>query len=126
MLVNVVQAMESGRAITVTPIPTRLTMLKAADLLGVSPPTLVKLLESGGSRTSGQVVTAACAWRTCSTTATVPARRGAALDELTREAVALGAYDSTADDYRDALASVHVVSAPRPPVDPVRKKWNTQ
>jgi hypothetical protein len=29
--------------------------------------------------------------------------RGAALDELTREAVALGAYDSTADDYRDAL-----------------------
>lgn len=32
-------------------------------------------------------------------------RRGArvALDELTREAVTLGAYDSTADDYRDSL-----------------------
>lgn len=31
------------------------------------------------------------------------AARGSALDELTREAVALGTYDSTADDYRDAF-----------------------
>jgi len=75
VLANVVQAMESGRAITVAPTSTRFTTQAGADLLGVSRPTLLKLLESGRIRTSGRVVTAAYAWWTCSPTATLPGRR---------------------------------------------------
>lgn len=104
VLVDVVQAMESGRAITVAPTSTRLTTQEAADLLGVSRPTLVKLLESGRipyerpGRHRRVRLADLLTYRDGS-----GAARGAALDELTREAVALGAYDSTADDYRDAL-----------------------
>jgi excisionase family DNA binding protein len=46
ILVQVVEAMRSGKAITVTPLEQRLTTQQAAELLGVSRPTLVKLLES--------------------------------------------------------------------------------
>ncbi|HEY5882424.1 MAG TPA: helix-turn-helix domain-containing protein [Nakamurella sp.] len=40
-------AMADGRAVSVTPIRTTLTTQQAADLLGVTRPTLVRLLESG-------------------------------------------------------------------------------
>ncbi len=104
VLVNVVLAMESGRAITVAPTSTRLSTQEAADLLGVSRPTLVKLLESGQipyerpGRHRRVRLADLLAYRDAS-----GAARGAALDELTREAAVLGAYDSTTDDYRDAL-----------------------
>jgi excisionase family DNA binding protein len=39
--------MRAGRAITVAPLAQRLTTQEAADLLGVSRPTLIKLLEDG-------------------------------------------------------------------------------
>lgn len=74
VLVDVVRSMQGGRAVTVAPTSTRLTTQEAADLLGVSRPTLVKLLESGRIPTSGQVSIAGCVWRTCSSTATLPAR----------------------------------------------------
>ncbi len=47
VLREVVGAMATGQAVTVAPIHQRLTTQEAADLLGVSRPTLVKLLESG-------------------------------------------------------------------------------
>lgn len=47
VLRNVVQAMAEGQAVTVAPIHQRLTTQEAAELLGVSRPTLVKLLEAG-------------------------------------------------------------------------------
>jgi excisionase family DNA binding protein len=47
VLKSVVDAMSQGMAITVAPHNTQLTTQEAADLLGVSRPTLVRLLEDG-------------------------------------------------------------------------------
>lgn len=47
VLVKVVEAMRAGKAITVAPLDQRLTTQEAADFLGISRPTLVKLLEQG-------------------------------------------------------------------------------
>ncbi|STC68532.1 helix-turn-helix domain-containing protein [Corynebacterium pilosum] len=47
VLVGVVDAMAHGRAITLTPIDTKLTTQEAADFLEISRPTLIKLLEKG-------------------------------------------------------------------------------
>ena len=47
VLRDVVEAMSNGQAVTVAPVHQRLTTQEAADLLGISRPTLVKLLESG-------------------------------------------------------------------------------
>jgi excisionase family DNA binding protein len=47
VLANVVEALRRGQAVTVAPHAQRLTTQQAADLLGISRPTLVKLLESG-------------------------------------------------------------------------------
>ncbi len=47
VLRDVVEAMSNGQAVTIAPVHQRLTTQEAADLLGISRPTLVKLLESG-------------------------------------------------------------------------------
>ncbi|MBC7291468.1 MAG: helix-turn-helix domain-containing protein [Actinotalea sp.] len=47
VLLHVVQALQAGKAVTVAPMSTRLTTQQAADLLMISRPTLVKLLEDG-------------------------------------------------------------------------------
>ncbi|MGA4506728.1 excisionase family DNA-binding protein [Propionibacteriaceae bacterium G1746] len=47
VLAQVVGAMRVGRAITVAPVDQSLTTQEAADFLGISRPTLVKVLESG-------------------------------------------------------------------------------
>lgn len=47
VLRDVVEAMAHGQAVTISPVHQRLTTQEAADLLGVSRPTLVKLLELG-------------------------------------------------------------------------------
>lgn len=47
VLVKVVESMRAGKAITVAPLDQRLTTQEAADFLGISRPTLVKLLEQG-------------------------------------------------------------------------------
>ena len=47
ILVKVVEALREGKVITVVPQTQRLTTQEAADFLGVSGPTLVKLLDQG-------------------------------------------------------------------------------
>ncbi|HYS40425.1 MAG TPA: helix-turn-helix domain-containing protein [Pseudonocardiaceae bacterium] len=47
VLSQVISAMRAGRAITIAPLAQRLTTQEAADLLGISRPTLIKLLEDG-------------------------------------------------------------------------------
>ena len=47
VLRGVVDAMMAGQAVTIASVEQRLTTQEAADLLGVSRPTVVKLLEAG-------------------------------------------------------------------------------
>lgn len=47
VLRDVVEAMSQGLAITIAPHNTQLTTQEAADLLGISRPTLVRLIEAG-------------------------------------------------------------------------------
>lgn len=47
VLCDVVEAMAHGQAVTVAPVHQRLTTQEAADLLGISRPTFVKLLQDG-------------------------------------------------------------------------------
>lgn len=47
VLLQVVEALSAGRAVTVAPRSTTLTTQQAADLLGVSRPTVVRLIDTG-------------------------------------------------------------------------------
>lgn len=47
VLRDIVAAMAEGQAVTIVPVHQRLTTQEAADLLSISRPTLIKLLESG-------------------------------------------------------------------------------
>ena len=50
VLVQVVEALAAGKAVTVTPTEPRLTTQQTADLLGISRPTVVRLIDSGELR----------------------------------------------------------------------------
>lgn len=105
MLTNVVMALRRGQAITLAPHALRLTTQQAADLLGISRPTLVKLLENGNipyetpSRHRRIQLIDLLSYQA--------SRRGEnrdALGALAQEAQADGTYDVSADTYEAALA----------------------
>jgi excisionase family DNA binding protein len=104
VLVEVVAAMEAGQAITVAPVSQVLTTGQAAELLGVSRPTLVKMLDEHlipydrPNRHRHLLLADVLAFRE-----NRRHQRRATLAEMTRQAAAEGAYDESADEYLHAL-----------------------
>jgi excisionase family DNA binding protein len=104
ILVQVVEALREGKVITIVPRTQRLTTQEAADFLGISRPTLVKLLEQGQipfeqpGRHRRILFSDLLAYLE---------RRGeerrAALDRMTEEASDAGLYDARPEDYAAAL-----------------------
>ena len=103
---GVVRAMRQGKAITVAPQSQRLTTQQAADFLGVSRPTLVKLLETGKipfERPSGSRHRRVQLRDVLDYQGRRRTERVEALDELTRTAVEEGLAGRDRDSYTDAL-----------------------
>lgn len=104
VLEQVLDAMRNGQAIMVAPVATRLTTSQAADLLGISRPTLVKLLESHEipfektTRHRRVRLDDVLAYRERRSVT-----RRAILDEMTRQAIEDGLYEDSAADYTEAL-----------------------
>jgi excisionase family DNA binding protein len=104
VLVRVAGAMAQGEAVTVAPVAMRLTTSQAAGLLGVSRPTLIRLLEDGAIPYEqprrhrilrlDDVLVFQRRRR---------AEQRALLAEATRQAAADGLYTDGAEDYADAL-----------------------
>lgn len=106
VLRQVVEVMRQGKATLVAPQGLLLTTQEAADFLGVSRPTLVKLLEDGAipfekpnrhRRVRLQDLLDFRARR--------QGQQRAALDQMTEEASALGLYEGSPADYAPALKS---------------------
>lgn len=106
VLRQVVSAMERGASVSVEPIDKQLTTQQAADLLGVSRNTLVRLLDEhelpferlGQSRHRRLRLRDVLAYRERKR-----ADRRSRLDELTRQAAEDGLYDIDPTSYREAL-----------------------
>jgi excisionase family DNA binding protein len=104
LVVEVVEAMREGKVITLVPRTQRLTTQEAADFLGVSRPTMVKLLEDGKipyeqpGRHRRVLFTDLLAY-----TERQHAERRAALDRMTEEASEAGLYGGTPENYAAAL-----------------------
>ena len=107
VLRTVVNAMERGASVSVEPVDRQLTTQQAADLLGVSRNTLVRLLDEhelpferlGESRHRRLRLHDVLAYRERKRT-----DRRSRLDELTRQAAEDGLYDIDPVTYREALA----------------------
>jgi excisionase family DNA binding protein len=112
VVVEVVEAMREGQVITLVPRTQRLTTQEAADFLGISRPTLVKLLEDGKipyerpgrHRRIGFTDLLAFAERRHE-------GRRAALDQMTEDASEAGIYGGAPEDY----AAANWRSAIQPP-----------
>jgi excisionase family DNA binding protein len=104
LLTEVVEAMRAGKAITLVPRTQRLTTQEAADFLGISRPTLVKLLEEGKipydqpGRHRRILFTDLLAYQQRQ-----HASRRAALDQMTEDASEAGLYQGRPEDYATAL-----------------------
>lgn len=105
VLRQVAQAMRVGKAITVAPIDQLLTTQEAANFLGISRPTLIKLLEAGEidfERPGASRHRRVRLHDVLDYQQRKRDERRAELDELTREAAEAGLYESQAD-YAEAL-----------------------
>lgn len=105
VLVKVVESMRAGKAITVAPLDQRLTTQEAADFLGISRPTLVKLLEQGEIAYERPAAGRHRRVR-LSDVLDYQSRkrqeRRTTLDQMTADAAAAGHYDEV-PDYREEL-----------------------
>jgi excisionase family DNA binding protein len=107
ILVQVAESMRQGKAISVMPRGLLLTTQEAANLLGISRPTLVKLLESGEipyekpNRHRRVKLDALMAFQSRRR-----AERRALLNRMTENAQDGSLYDGTPSDYLEALREV--------------------
>jgi excisionase family DNA binding protein len=112
LLTNVVMALRRGQAITLAPHALRLTTQQAADLLGVSRPTLIKLLEDGKipyetpNRHRRVLLIDLLNYQ-----ASRRGERRSALADLAGEAQEAGTYDMSAEAYKAALAEARAKPA---------------
>lgn len=113
VLVRVVSAMRAGNAVSVVPYAMRVSTQEAAEMLGISRPTFVRLLEKdeipfeqpGRHRRIRLADVLAYRDRTHS-------RAQDHLDALTAEASANGLFDATQADYVQALKKAKKRSRP--------------
>ena len=107
VLVRVAQAMQQGLAVTVAPQNTRLTTQEAADMLGISRSTLVRMLEAGEipferiRRHRRLYLSDVLEYRERQRRAS-----DEALSNMVADAQAMGAYDNDPAEVREALAAV--------------------
>lgn len=104
ILVKVVEGLREGKVITVVPRTQRLTTQEAADFLGISRPTLVKLLEQGQipydqpGRHRRILFSDLLMYQQHRRE-----ERRAALDRMTGDASEAGLYTASPEDYAAAL-----------------------
>ncbi|KRC61058.1 hypothetical protein ASE14_08895 [Agromyces sp. Root81] len=104
VLTMVVEEMRAGNAVSVVPISQRISTQEAAELLGISRPTLIRLLDAGEipydkpSRHRRLQLADVLTYRERSHAGT-----RSALDLLTAEASSLGLYEDEASQYTEAL-----------------------
>jgi excisionase family DNA binding protein len=104
ILREVVTVMGTGQAITIAPVSQRLTTSQAAELLGISRPTLIALLDDGEipyerpRRHRLLRLDDVLSYRERQRK-----NRRELLREMTRQAAADGLYDMSAQDYNEAL-----------------------
>jgi excisionase family DNA binding protein len=115
ILIRVVEALREGKAITVVPLTQRLTTQEAADFLGVSRPTLVKLLDQGKIpyEQPGRHRRILFSDLLHYAERRQDERR-AALDQMTEEASAAGIYGGRPEDYAAALKRARKSAARKP------------
>jgi excisionase family DNA binding protein len=112
LLATVVTAMRRGQAVTLAPLSQRLTTQEAADLLGISRPTLIKLLEAGKipfetpSRHRRIRLSDLLAYQ-----AVRQDEQRSVLRELTQDAQDLGLYDASPEEFEAALAESRTKNA---------------
>lgn len=105
-LMTVVEAMSEGNAITVAPVHKMLTTQEAAQFLGVSRPTVVKLLEQGAipfEKTSSGRHRRVRLTDLLEHQNAAREQRRRLLDEMADEAHQAGLYEAAPEQYRDAL-----------------------
>lgn len=113
VLRRVVTAMQAGESISLQPIDRQLTTQQAADLLGVSRMTVVRLLDEhelpyerlGGSRHRRIRLNDLLSYRKRKSE-----DNENRLTEMTRQAVEDGLYDVDADTYQSALTKARKAS----------------
>lgn len=105
LLADVVRAMRRGQAVSFAPTSQQLTTQQAAELLGISRPTLIKLLEAGRIpyETPGRHrrlrLSDVLAYRELRRT-----EQRAALRELAQDAQGMGVYAAPPETFEAALA----------------------
>lgn len=115
VLLTVAEAMARGLAVTVAPVHTTLTTQQAADLLGVSRPTLVGLLEQGqipyekpGRHRRVRLADLLDHQRR------IRDQQATALDEMVERAESAGLYDLDQADVQEALRRARQRRVPSP------------